>query len=264
VTDETLEILETGYNAFYAKWGSSPTLRSLWRQHVTGQDFPEQFEHISFLRLADLESLRRGLDLAPGATLVDLACGAGGPGLWVARHSGARVIGIDLSAIAVQRAAERARELGVDDALGFRQGTFEQTGLDTASADGVMSVDAIQYGPDNAATFAEVARVLRPGGRLGFVAFELDAQRVAGLPIWRDPVADYRPHLEQAGFRILRYDQLDGWHDQVVAGFTAVIAAQKALQAELGTAAEPLIAEATITIELQPYSGHVIAIATRM
>jgi SAM-dependent methyltransferase len=264
VTDETLDILEAGYNAFYAEWGSSPTLRSLWRQHVTGQDFPEQFEHISFVRLADLESLRSGLDLASEATLVDLACGAGGPGLWVARRSRARLIGVDLSAIAVQRAAERARDAGVDDVLGFRRGTFEQTGLDTASADGVMSVDAIQYGPDTAATFAEIARVLRPGGRLAFIAFELDAQRVAGLPVWRDPIADYRPHLERAGFRVLRYDQLAGWHDQVVAGYTAVLGAQEALETELGAAAEPLIAEATITLEIQPYSGHVLAVASRM
>jgi SAM-dependent methyltransferase len=264
VTDETLEILEAGYNAFYARWGSSPTLRSLWRQYVTGPDFPEQFEHISFLRLADLESLRDGLELTPGATLVDLACGAGGPGLWVARQSQARLIGIDLSAIAVQRATERARAMGMDDALGFWQGTFEQTGLDAASADGVMSVDAIQYGPDSAATFAEIARVLRPGGRLAFAAFELDAQRVAGLPIWPDPVADYRPHLDRAGFRVVRYDQLAGWRDKVVGGYTAVIGAQKALEAELGAAAEPLIAEATITLEIQPYSCHVLAIAIRM
>ena len=262
--DETFEILETGYNAFYAKWGSSPTLRSLWRQHVAGQDFPEQFDHISFLRLADLESLRRGLDLAPGTTLVDLACGAGGPGLWVASQSRARLIGIDLSSVAVQRATERAPEVGVVDVLGFWQGTFEQTGLDSSSADGVMSVDAIQYGADTSAAFAEIARVLRPGGRLAFVAFELDAQRVAGLPIWCDPIADYRPHLERAGFHVLRYEQLAGWHDQVVAGFTAVIAAQKALEAELGAAAEPLIAEATITMDVQPYIGHVMAVASRM
>jgi len=263
VTDETLKILETGYNAFYANWGGSPTLRSLWRQHVTGTDFPEQFEHISFVRLADLESLRRGLDLTPGATLVDLGCGAGGPGLWVARQAQARLIGIDLSSIAVACAAKRAREVGVDHAPAFRQGTFERTGLDTASADGVMSVDAIQYGPDTAATFAEFARVLRPGGKLAFVAFELDAQRVAGLPIWRDPIADYRPHLERAGFRVFRYEQLTGWVDQVVAGYSAVLGAQGALEAELGAAAEPLIAEATITLEVQPYSGHAFAVAIR-
>ena len=262
--DETLKILETGYNAFYANWGNSPTLRSLWRQHVTGTDFPEQFEHISFVRLADLESLRGGLDLAPDATLLDLACGTGGPGLWVARQSRARLIGIDLSSIAVQRAAEHAREIGADDVIAFRQGTFEQTGMDTGSADGVMSVDAIQYGPDTAATFAEIARILRPGGRLAFVAFELDAQRVAGLPIWPDPIADYRLHLERAGFRVLRYEQLPGWQDQVVGGYTAVIGAQETLEAELAGAAEPLIAEATITLEVQPYSGHVMAVASRI
>jgi SAM-dependent methyltransferase len=111
---------------------------------------------------------------------------------------------------------------------------------------------------------SEIRRILRPGGRLAFAAFELDAGHVAGLPVWRDPVSDYRPLLDRAGLEVLRYDQLAGWREQVMTTFTAVIDARQQLEAELGTAAAgALIAEASITIELQPYIGHVLCVARR-
>src|SRR5215472_13694462 len=184
---EEADIVASGYDAFYGAWGKSPTLEAIWREHVTGPDFPDGFRHISFLRIADLRALHEALNLRAGGVLVDLACGAGGPGLWVARESGAILTGIDISSVAVRRAAERAAGLGMAVTATFRQGTFDRTGLEPAVADAVMSVDALQYAPDKTRAFAEAARILRPGGRLAFVAFELDAARVAGLPVWQDP-----------------------------------------------------------------------------
>lgn len=257
------DLVASGYDAFYASWGRSPTLRSIWREKVTGPDFPDQFAHISFLRLAELRALCDGLRLADNCVLVDFACGAGGPGLWAAQSYGTRLIGIDVSAVAVERAADNAAGLGLAALASFRQGSFERTGLDQASADAAMSVDALQYAPNKARALAEMARVLRLGGILGFVAFELDADRVNGLPIWNDdPVSDYRPLLEQAGFELLEYRQLPGWRDQLTAAFDAIIAERDVLTAELGgSAAEALVLEASITVETRPYIGHVLALA---
>jgi len=259
------DLVASGYDTFYASWGKSPRLRAIWREKVTGPDFPDQFAHISFLRLAELRALCDGLRLADKCVLVDLACGAGGPGLWAAHSYGTRLIGIDLSAVAVERATANAAGLGLAALASFRQGSFERTGLHEASADAAMSVDALQYAPNKARALAETARVLRPGGIFGFVAFELDANRVSGLPVWNDdPVSDYRPLLEQAGFQLLEYRQLPGWRDQLTAGFEAIIADGDALTAELGgSAAEALLLEASITVELQPYLGHVFALARR-
>ena len=262
---EASDLVASGYEAFYAMWGQSPTLRQIWRQHVTGGDYPEEFAHISFLPLAQLRSLVQGLDLSGGDLLVDLACGAGGPGLWAARESGASLVGIDLSPMAARRASERAGPLGLSEKTTFSQGTFESTGLEAAAADAVMSVDALQYVPDKTAALAEVVRILRPGGRFAFVAFELDPDRVAGLPFWEDPVSDYRPLLEQSGFSINEYGQIPHWTDQVEAGFGAILAQQDALEAELGEAAAAVtVLEAAVTIELKPYCGHVLAVATRI
>jgi SAM-dependent methyltransferase len=146
----------------------------------------------------------------------------------------------------------------------FTQGTFEATGLESDSADAAMSVDALQYVPDKSKALAEVSRVLRPGGRFAFVAFELDSERVAGLPFWDDPVPDYRPRLESAGFEIVSYDQIPGWGDQVAAGFGAVLQQRDALETELGeAAAAATVMEAAVTIEIKPYCGHVLAVTTR-
>jgi SAM-dependent methyltransferase len=258
------DLVASGYEAFYAAWGRSQTLRQIWREHVTGPDYPEEFAHISFLSLASLRSLAEGLALAPGDLLVDLACGVGGPSLWVAKEAGARLVGIDLAPMAAMRASERAGLLGMGGRATFRQGTFEATGLERASADAVMSVDALQYVPDKTKALAEVARVLRPGGRFALVAFELDSERVAGIPFWDDAVSDYRPRLESVGFDVNRYDQIPNWAKHVTAGFGTVLQERGALEAELGAAAAAaILMEAAVTIEIKPYCGHVLAVATR-
>jgi ubiquinone/menaquinone biosynthesis C-methylase UbiE len=258
------DLVASGYDSFYSAWGRSPTLRRIWREHATGADYPEEFAHISFLSLAQLRALAENLNLAADQLLVDLACGAGGPGLWLAKESGARLVGRDLSPVAVERATERATALGMDGRTEFAQGTFEQTGLAAEAADAVMTVDALQYAPDKTKALVEVARILRPGGRFAFVAFELDAERIAELPVWGDPVGDYRPVLEHAGLEILSYEQIPNWRHQVSAGYRAVVAEQEALEAELGeAAAAAMVLEASITLELQPYCGHVFAVAAR-
>jgi ubiquinone/menaquinone biosynthesis C-methylase UbiE len=264
MTDEAEDLVTSGYDAFYAAWGRSPTLRQIWRQHVTGPDYPEEFAHISFLPLAQLQRLTDGLQLGEDDVLVDLACGAGGPGLWAARQSGARLVGCDSSAIAIERATERIAELGMSGRATFAQGSFSATGLPSGSADAVMTVDALQYAPDKRKALAEVARILRAGRRFAFVAFELDPERIAGLPVWEDPVADYRPLLEQAGFEVLSYEQIPDWQHHVAAGFGAVVDEREALEAELGeAAAAATVLEASITLELRPYCGHVLAVAAR-
>jgi SAM-dependent methyltransferase len=147
-----------------------------------------------------------------------------------AKETGAQLVGRDLSSVAIERATERLAGLGMEERAEFAQGSFEQTGLASASADAVMTVDALQYAPSKRRALAGVARVLRPGGRFGLVAFELDEGRVGGLDFWDDPIGDYRPLLEQAGFEIVSYEQTPNWEEQVAAGFGAIVAERETLQ----------------------------------
>ncbi len=240
-------------------------MRALWREHSLGPGYPAGFEHISFVTLPDLRDMAAELRLQQGSTLVDLACGMGGPGLWIARETGAQLVGIDVSEVALTHARARAEALGLASRGRYAAGTFAGTGLDAASADAAMSIDALQYAPDKRAALAEFARILRPGGRLVFTCFALDAARVAGVPILgADPVDDYAPLLERAGFDVESCAETPRWHERLTATYEAVAAARDAIIAEMGEqATSTLLGEITLTLQLQPYSGRVLAIATR-
>jgi ubiquinone/menaquinone biosynthesis C-methylase UbiE len=265
VTDSSHEIVASGYDAVYEAMPRSETLRRIWREHAIGPGYPEAFEHISFLTMTEMRRMADALRLAPGSHLVDLACGAGGPGLWLAREAGARLTGVDLSRVAVAKAAERAASVGMAESSRYVVGSFDAMTLPDATADGAMSVDALQYAPDKRAAFREFARIIRPGGRLVFVAFELDSEHAGALPVLGlDTVGDYRPLLADAGFEVEIYEQTERWHDRLTAAYGAVNAAREALVAEMGErAANSLLFETTITLEREPYCGRPFVAATR-
>ena len=110
--------------------------------------------------IADVVDL---LGLPVPATLVDLACGRGGYGLEVAARTGASLIGVDFSVEAIRQASVYADSLGRH--ARFVIADIATTGLPTASADGVMCIDAVHIVSEPAAVFAELRRILRPGGR---------------------------------------------------------------------------------------------------
>ena len=265
-------IVAQGYDAVYEGMPHSPTLLRLWKQHAAGEDYPDGFSHISFVTVGDLRRLERALGGQTGragqaelSTFADVACGMGGPGLWIARETGAQLFGVDFSRVAVAQARKRAEGLGMGSSAGFSVGSFAETGLETGSMDAAMSVDALQYAPDKSAALREFARIVLPGGRLAFFAFELHPARAQGLPvIGEDPVDDYRPLLDEAGFRVLQYDETPRWHDRLFAAYGAVIEAQEALREEMGEMAmAAMLSEMTVTLERDIYSGRVFAVAER-
>ena len=259
------DILSTGYNAVHGATPDSPTLRRLWHEHAEGADFPEEFGHISFVTLSQLRRMAGELHLGPGSTLVDLGCGRAGPALWMAGETGARLVGVDFSAVAIGQAKARAADLGIAGQVQFVVGTFADTGLESNVADGAMSEDAIQYVPDKRAAVAEAARILRPGARLVFTAFELEPGHVAGLPVFGvDPVGDYRPLLTAGGFTVEAYEEAPGWPEPVTATYSALLDAGDALIREMGQqAAAALFSELSLTLQQQPYRRRVLVVATR-
>jgi ubiquinone/menaquinone biosynthesis C-methylase UbiE len=210
-------------------------------------------------RLLDL------LELAPGDVLVDLACGAGGPGLWAARVSGAALIGIDPTDSGLAAAEQRAAAVGLSERSTFQRGTFEATNLSDASADAIMTIEAFQYAPDKRAALSEFVRILKPGGRVAIVCFEVDPTKVTGLPVLGvEPVADYAPLLTEAGFSISTYEETPGWADRVYPTFAALVDSADALNAEMGEpAAASVLVEATVTVSLRPYPRRVLIVAER-
>jgi len=254
-----------GYDAVYGALPRGETFNRIWREHAYGGDFPAEFAHIGFLTVSEGRRMLGLLGVRDGDVLVDLACGAGGPGLWAAQESGASLIGIDPSPAGLSAARERAQQAGLAERSRFAGGTFERTGLSGGVADAVMSADAFQYAPDKQAALSEVFRILRPGGRLVVIAFEAERAKVHGLPVFGvDPVSDYAPLLQKAGFAVDAYEETPGWRERVYAAFGAIVEARDALAAEMGErAASSAVAEATVTVQLKPYGRRTLFAARR-
>lgn len=264
--DGVFDVVVEGYDAVYAAVAASPTFGKLWAEHAYGGAFPAEFAHISFLTFNELRAMAAHLALDKDAVLADLACGAGGPGLWIATQCGASLIGVDPSSAGLAEARKRAEQVGFIKGAHYQQGTFATTGLADGAADGVLSVDAIQYAADKNQVFKEAHRILRPGGRLAFSAFEVDPERVGGQPVLGvDPVPDYAPLLETVGFSIDSYEESAGWAERVPATFGAVMEAMTELTNEMGEAAAlALKMEAAVTLQMQPYRRRVIIGAHRI
>jgi SAM-dependent methyltransferase len=259
------DLVASGFDAVYAAIPNGPTLRRLWHEHAEGLDFPEEFGHISFTTLPELQRMATELRLDRGNTLVDLGCGMAGPALWMARETQAHLVGVDASQVATEQARARAERLGLGEQARFQVGSFANTGLEAGSADGAMSEDALQYATDKRAALVEAARILRPGGRFVFTAYELDPKRAANLPILgADTIDDYRPLLEATGFSVTLYEQVAGWPEPMRSTYQAVVAAKEALTQEMGDApVGALLMEMTLTLEHEPFKRRVLAAATR-
>jgi ubiquinone/menaquinone biosynthesis C-methylase UbiE len=256
------EVVAAGYDAVYAAWSSSAQFHEVWATNAVDGDIAVGFEHLNFARLADLEGVRQALDLREGDRLVDLACGAGGPGAWIAQQTGAILLGVDISRVGTAVAAARVVAQNLSGG-GFVVGSVDHLPFAGRSVRGAMSLDSLQYVPDKRAAISEVARVLVDGGRFVFTAFEVDPARVRDVPVLGvDPVSDYSSLLQDAGFMVDVYEETPGWHERLVAAYSAVIAAEPQLRLALGDPAmDALLLEMTLTLQLDPYPRRVLAVA---
>jgi ubiquinone/menaquinone biosynthesis C-methylase UbiE len=111
--------------------------------------------------------------LAPqaGDAFLDLACGTGAVSTLAAR-AGADVTGVDLAPVLIETAKERAAADGL--AIDYVVGDCENLDFADASFDKASSTCGIMFAPDHAATAHEIARVIRPGGRIALANWTLE------------------------------------------------------------------------------------------
>jgi arsenite methyltransferase len=119
----------------------------------------------SFAGVANPHSLGR---LDEGAVVLDLGCGAGTDLLIAAQMVGpsGHVIGVDMTPSMLRVAAASAREMGLADRVELHESLIESLPLPDREVDIVISNGVIDLVPDKDAVFAEIDRVLKPGGRL--------------------------------------------------------------------------------------------------
>jgi SAM-dependent methyltransferase len=166
VLREEIEKTYTDVSTDPAKDFLFPTGRS-WAEDL---GYPSELARVpertveSFAGVANPHVLGR---IEVGQVVLDLGCGAGTDLLIAAQMVGpeGRAIGIDMTPTMLERARESAAEMGLDN-VELHQALIESLPLPDESVDVVISNGVIDLVPDKDAVFAEIDRVLRPGGRL--------------------------------------------------------------------------------------------------
>jgi ubiquinone/menaquinone biosynthesis C-methylase UbiE len=191
--------------------GTTAKSELLWRlsREAYGDDYPNEVQPWGMTTWWTLGQFIAGLRVGPGQQLVDLACGRAGVGLWLARATGAQLTGVDWSPAAVSEATARAPQFVPTERASFVVGDLAATGLGSGTADGVVCADAVFFAADRVAVFAEMARILRPGGRFVFTADESDdPERERAVPDWE-------PIILAGGLSVIGREEIPHWHEDL-------------------------------------------------
>lgn len=164
------------------------------------------------------------LGLAPGARLLDVACGMGSQDVCLQRRFGPLEIdGLDVTWRHVERARRRARDAGMSDRVRFHHGTATALPFPDGTFTHLMSIEGAEHFDTRRAFFGEAMRVLRPGGVMCLADYTMVGlprsvlQRAvfdAVLRMWKVPRAnvwnadEYRDQLRAAGFGEITLDHV--------------------------------------------------------
>ena len=144
----------------------------------------------------------------PGDAVLDLGCGMGGPGRFVADRFGCRVVGVDLVEARIETARALAELTRCTDRVEYRTGDATGLPFEKGSFAQVWMLDASVHVRDKGTLLREIARVLRPGGLL-VLHDQMGPLSRAMLPLMRrapwvaPPLTQLVNRAEEAGLRLM-------------------------------------------------------------
>ena len=222
------------FDQWYADIAAAPARDAIMARTL---GLPPELQCAGTLSWQGIAELAAELRLPPDGLLLDIACGRGGYGIEVARRAGARLVGVDFSAVALEQAtAIGARRLPAGRSE-FRIGTLPATGLPTGRADGLMCVDAVQFAEPPLAALHEFRRLLARGGRLALTCWAAADPADERVPA-RIRAVDLGRDLPAAGFTDIRVEDKPEWRAAERAMWQEAVAAAdtdaavRSLQAE--------------------------------
>ena len=198
--EKVLENLKILFDIAFKK-ERSESYRDIFRE-VYRDDYPEEANPDSFVTITDLRTFVKNLNVGPGKTFIDLGCGRGGPGLWIARETGANYVGIDFSENAIKQANHRSADFKIEGTSKFQVGDMYSLNFPENSFDGALSIDVISFIPNPLAAIKEAARILRSKAFFVFTTWENKTSHKNN---------DYRSYLRDTGFKIKTYSETPDW-----------------------------------------------------
>ncbi len=120
---------------------------------------------LNMLPMGQLEKLLDVLCLQPDHRVIDLGCGIGKISEYLSDRTGAHVLGVDVAAGAITRAAERTR--GKRRRLRFQTGDLDDLRFPAPSFDAVVAIDTLYFVDDLEQTLGSMRDLLAPGGQMG-------------------------------------------------------------------------------------------------
>lgn len=221
-------------HVFYRYYYQFPR-RSRWMEQIWadafGDNYPAGLEHYGYLTQHDLSVFAERLQLAPGSTLLDVGCGKGGPGLWLAQQLQLRLIGVDIIPEAIAQADDFQDQFRLAYPAQFEVGEFYEIPLDDASVDAVISIDSLWAAPDKVIALREMRRVLKPGGKCLFTYWDLHTIEAI-------------PFFEMSGLKFISRQDTPDWKNYQQRVYEGILAHEQELIAEMGGAANMLLYEA--------------------
>ncbi|MCR5856515.1 methyltransferase domain-containing protein [Mesorhizobium sp. J428] len=193
-------------------------LEALWGDGWLSPGGPEEVD-----RVLD------GVDVK-GKRVLDIGCGSGGIAVHIFRnHGAAHVTGFDIEEPVIRHAIDRAATCGLANVVEFVQAPPGALPFANESFDVVFSKDALLHVPDKDAIFAEIFRVLKPGGTIaasnwmishdGEPSDDMKAYIAAeGLSFAMASPARYAKAMERAGFRDVVMVDRNPWYREVARG----------------------------------------------
>lgn len=162
-----------------------------------------------------------------GSKVIDIGCGIGGVDVLLIReHGAASVTGVDIEQPVLDRATARAEAEGLSDRLTYKLVAPGPLPFSPESCEVVFSKDAMIHIPDKEALFADVFRLLRPGGL--FIASDWMRRddnpptpemehylEVEGLNFGMASPDRYAEALEKAGFIDIRLRDRNSWYSDL-------------------------------------------------
>jgi SAM-dependent methyltransferase len=197
--------------AYFDQWYADMAVAPLRDAIVArAMGLPAESASAGVLPWQGVDEVTAELRLPPDGLVLDVACGRGGYGIEVARRAGARLSGVDFSAVALAQARTLAEARLPAGRFEFRVGTLVASGLPTGAAEALMCVDAVQFAEPPLAALREFRRLLAPGGRLALTCWEAADPGDRRVPS-RVRAVNLRRDLPAAGFVEVAVRERPAW-----------------------------------------------------